>query len=797
MEHELSRRVRVYEPSTTVTLQLGTDPGKDTMLDDFYSDRNYGGSVYLQITGWGSWLQRPVLQFDLTTIPADVKVISAKLELKHLSTQAPGMVSIHRLTRDWVEGTKVGTGQADGATWFSHDGTNSWTTTGGDFEATPVLTTQVTSATHNLWVAWEVGPLVADWVAGITPNHGLLIKSDDQLDQAIFASREAADPADAPKLTITYACECGSGTSQSLTLQPGAEGMDSYVIHKNNDSNNGPLVDISVQDTWDLANSHVSLLTFDMSGVPAGASITSAELSLYAHTVNTGIGGSDITVHHLLEPWTESGVTYQTSDGSTPWTWPDNFEAVPEAAVTFFKDNLGWHTWNITDLVNYWHTGFYPNYGLMLHGSPLIYFAQFHSSDYTDPTLHPKLTVSYNCPCGVDCSASTSDPLDVLFVVGDAVTLASHDDGRKTLMESWGFNVILIDDNALQADFDTAAAAADVVSVSSTIVGGTLADKLTGSATGIVNEFPGKLDNFGFCGSTSLTFNSQNFTKTDPGHFITEPFSGNSVIVFNTSFNMSIASGTLAPDLQNVGEATTNKLALMALDTGATGWDGNPAPERRVHLPYSSAETGDLSDDGKTILQRALLWAGGEGAGSASSGPPTITLPSVADTWIYMNDPDTPFGGDPLMQAGANVGWDLMHSMVEFDLSTIPAGATVQAATLRLYVDSSNGQSPKLMGLYQVTADWMENTVTWNSTGGGAFDPAPLTVPTIDWSAAGWKEWDVPPGLIHEWIDGVSLNYGLLLYYQGDKKNYFLEFTTKEHSKPSLHPQLVIEYTEP
>ena len=62
-----------------------------------------------------------------------------------------------------------------------------------------------------------------------------------------------------------------------------------------------------------------------------------------------------------------------------------------------------------------------------------------------------------------------------------------------------------------------------------------------------------------------------------------------------------------------------------------------------------------------------------------------LTLNSVADTWIYMNDPDTNFGTDPLMQDGANVGWDLMHSMVEFDLSTIPAGATVQTATLQLW----------------------------------------------------------------------------------------------------------------
>ena len=51
--------------------------------------------------------------------------------------------------------------------------------------------------------------------------------------------------------------------------------------------------------------------------------------------------------------------------------------------------------------------------------------------------------------------------------------------------------------------FDAAVAANDVAYVTPSISGGSLADKLTGADIGIVNEFPGKLDNFGLCSSTS------------------------------------------------------------------------------------------------------------------------------------------------------------------------------------------------------------------------------------------------------------------------------------------------------
>ena len=195
-----------YQSPGTVTLQLGTDPGADTLLDDFYP-RNYGGADNLLVNGDPAWLQRPLLKFDLGTVPARASVLSARLELSLMSVAAPGAATAHRVTRSWIEGTKNGGGVADGATWATYDGSNTWTSAGGDFNSSAVAETAIDSS--DTWVSWEIGPLVEQWLAG-APNDGLLIQADGALRQAKFATRENSNIGVQPKLTITYACECGS-----------------------------------------------------------------------------------------------------------------------------------------------------------------------------------------------------------------------------------------------------------------------------------------------------------------------------------------------------------------------------------------------------------------------------------------------------------------------------------------------------------------------------------------------------------------------------------------------------------
>ncbi len=205
-------REKVYQyPFTTIALQLGTDPGKDAALHAFffYTDLNYGN--YKQEVSSTSWAEiYQLIQFDLSGIPAEANIISAQLELKQTSSSkanADALIGVHRIKQNWTEGTKAGSGTADGATWKTADGSQNWDGgSGGNFDATVLASTEITA--DNVSRTWDITSLVQGWHNGLYANEGLLLKGMGGVNVS-FASKEDSTATDRPKLTITYACECG------------------------------------------------------------------------------------------------------------------------------------------------------------------------------------------------------------------------------------------------------------------------------------------------------------------------------------------------------------------------------------------------------------------------------------------------------------------------------------------------------------------------------------------------------------------------------------------------------------
>ncbi|MCP4276038.1 MAG: hypothetical protein GY779_06775, partial [Gammaproteobacteria bacterium] len=198
-------------------------------------------------------------------------------------------------------------------------------------------------------------------------------------------------------------------------------------------------------------------------------------------------------------------------------------------------------------------------------------------------------------------------PKNLLYVVGDSLNLTTKETTRKTLMEGWNANVTLLSDSAPESEYDTGIAANDVVYCSPSAVGASILDKLTGKDIGIVNEVLGKLDNFGFC-SSYMSTSVDTFTASDPAHYITSPFDGDDINFFTLSLSTTGLGGTLAPDLHNLGEVS-GVPSMAALSTGDQRYDGDPAPNRRVFLPFTNAETDQITTDGQYLMMRAIEWA--------------------------------------------------------------------------------------------------------------------------------------------------------------------------------------------
>jgi Tfp pilus assembly protein PilX len=1057
--------------ATVTTYSVPVD--QDTWLQESSPGTNHGSDTELQVKNAGGDRMVALLCYDLSAIPPGHQVLAATAKFYVTEGDDDGPVNVHRVTASWTE---------NGATWSSF-------ATAYD---PAVLATVPAQPTAPVWVDVNLTALVQSWVDGTHPNDGIVLCATSVGQESRTASREwstinerpslevvASDQSGPVRVTITATASLPDGTTRTvtrsdlrafqgaantLTLQPGADGKDTFVEDKQSDRNNGTLEFFSVEAS---SADDLALIQFDLGSVPVGAEVESARLHLYAETGNVGSSAA-ITAYRLTQSWTEAGVTYQVSDGTTPWTWPENYDAANPASTAPIISGPGWFEWDVTELVAAWHHGSVPNHGMVLMGNGDVYYKSFYTSEFAaDPTLRPKLAVTYVCECGMDCSGggsgtgcaadytptrkvdefspsaygsagiegmdylpegtdisgelvpagggwvsvdsggalyatdlagtllkgclpnfsggaptgvtlvtsgpqagnlavavagTTSDyvayvstqcsilgsfstkdfgihspsgitciassasgtydghlaitdlgsntititdqtgavqttldlsslvgnargvahlagtdrllvaddnaskaivvdfgsfdgtsvreydtavfgaadprgvavnptncdhalgdgPADrvvllnavlvdrVLLVVGNPADLTPQETARQTWMEGWGFTVSLIDDGDTQANFDMAVEGNDVVYVSPSIAGGSLLDKLTASATGVANEFPGKLDNFGFSSSTTQTVSAGTFSRSEPTHYVTEPFGGNPIAVFNLSLSMPVPGLTTAPDLLNLAEVSGSP-ALVALETGAQRWDGTPSPARRVHLPFASAGLADLTADGQTLMRRAIEWAAGGGGATPPPSTTTLTLAPSQDTFL---------GGESTLAYGSNISLYLgfgareWRPLLEFDVTAIPAGAIVTSATLRLHNwdDGASTAGALSVQAHRVTEPW---TATWAgskganwydrmkqgggalpwATLGGAFDAGWSASASFDSALAPqWVEWELSP-LVQEWVDGVSPNQGVLLV--PDSGSAWANLRSSDFSDSAFHPQLVIEYTGP
>jgi hypothetical protein len=166
--------------------------------------------------------------------------------------------------------------------------------------------------------------------------------------------------------------------------------------------------------------------------------------------------------------------------------------------------------------------------------------------------------------------------------------------------------------------------------------------------------------------------------------------------------------------------------------------------------------------------------------GSAQSAPP------LADAYTLKQQPNLNFGGQPILVVQPGV-----KSYLQFNLATLPPGATVSKATLRLYVDAvmSNGS----FDVYQLTGSWGERTVTYNNApglGGSATGGHPIAVTSS--ARNQFVLIDVTP-LVQAWVNDSEPNDGMALSLQGN--NGAFAFDSKESTATSHQPELEIALT--
>jgi hypothetical protein len=161
----------------------------------------------------------------------------------------------------------------------------------------------------------------------------------------------------------------------------------------------------------------------------------------------------------------------------------------------------------------------------------------------------------------------------------------------------------------------------------------------------------------------------------------------------------------------------------------------------------------------------------------------TTSLTPSADATVIQADATT-YGGSAVL-ASANSDTEFKSFLIKFDLSAIPANATIENASLSLYqIDSATGETV-VISAYKVTSSWTELSVSGSN------------MPTFDTGVGyGALSVNTDPGqktfsqnfsdLTQNWLENSSSNFGL--YFEATNSvDYNHEFGSRDSSnKPSL-----------
>jgi regulation of enolase protein 1 (concanavalin A-like superfamily) len=204
------------QPVTTVTIQPGPADGMDTCLLEFWpDDYSNGDARSIGIDSLNTKNIRPLLKFDLSSIPSDAVVENATL-LVDLQTgnKANAIVfNVHALTANWTQTE---------ASWNSASSTQLWTTPGGDYD--PFIFYRGTITKTPGWYPIDVSRLVDIWLKGILANNGMIMvpdNGDNTVSWKYFYASEENTAAVRPKLVVNYTLESPTGVYESKALGPG------------------------------------------------------------------------------------------------------------------------------------------------------------------------------------------------------------------------------------------------------------------------------------------------------------------------------------------------------------------------------------------------------------------------------------------------------------------------------------------------------------------------------------------------------------------------------------------------
>lgn len=179
---------------------------------------------------------------------------------------------------------------------------------------------------------------------------------------------------------------------------------------------------------------------------------------------------------------------------------------------------------------------------------------------------------------------------------------------------------------------------------------------------------------------------------------------------------------------------------------------------------------------------------------------------SLQDTYINSKHPSTNYSDDEILKTSVVASDEICRALIKFDLPIIATGSNVVNA--KLYVGEVNYNyllgwyDDSIITIHKLTADWNENTATWNNMN----DKYDERVEDYKYTSGevivnstyetGYVDFDIT-NLVKRWYAGTP-NYGLMIKTYNEKlldKPIFHDYWSKESNVDSANPKPILAIT--
>jgi len=180
-------------------------------------------------------------------------------------------------------------------------------------------------------------------------------------------------------------------SADEITLEPS---QDAFVCDCVPGATNPMLGDQYLAQGRYSACYNRTFIQWDLTGIPAGSDIVSAEFRIYCADFYGSVSGQ-MVYYMVIEDWDEGSVTFLNRPDHT---------AAGAVIETTWPASSSWRTVDVTGFVTDWFEGTANNFGMLCHseGCTSTSDCAYYSSRVSAAAYRPRLVVTYTAPGALD-----------------------------------------------------------------------------------------------------------------------------------------------------------------------------------------------------------------------------------------------------------------------------------------------------------------------------------------------------------------------------------------------------------